>query len=296
MHVKNVFRLAIIIFFIIGLLFFTGGLTGLTIAEHDGVKMPESKSFIGLGSILFAIFLLFATSKDPEDEIKRLKEDLETIASAHHWKKYSVNRDSVLQDMDLEYLENRDLSEKKTEKQKSIEYAVTGGKEISSYLPNKRRTYEDQFHEGHAAQGGRVIDVLGHIAEKGPHKGKLLHFGQPANSVYLWIVDEEGNFIVANRKDYIKDLEDMNKTKIDYHHRIHKLPHPTIARGRKVYGSGEVIIEGGRVKKFSCASGHYIDLKDIAGFNKQGKEVFLYIIRKLGWKEVEGGAEYYEKK
>jgi hypothetical protein len=29
----------------------------------------------------------------------------------------------------------------------------------------------------------------------GFYEGKLIHFGQPANARYLWIVDENGNFV-----------------------------------------------------------------------------------------------------
>ena len=198
---------------------------------------------------------------------------------------------------------SKEEREQNTTIQERIERGITQGKSIG--IPNKRESYEEQFYEGHASQGGRTIDVKSHIATKGDLKGKLLHFGQPANSTYLWIVDEECNFIVANRKTFQHEMKSMNKNKIDYRHRLHKLPHVTLAKGRRIYGSGEVLIEGGFIKEINTHSGHYLPVTVTPGrhpgkhehnlieeFNNQGREVFREFSKNCGWKEVKTGAKY----
>lgn len=56
------------------------------------------------------------------------------------------------------------------------------------------------------------------------------------------------------------------------------------------------MVEGGKIKEFNTASGHYVRLKNISQFNCQGEEVFRYFAKKIGWKEAEGGAKYRRKK
>ena len=146
-----------------------------------------------------------------------------------------------------------------------------------------------------AAQGGRIIDVESHIAHHGEYKGKLIHFGRPANARYMWVVDEDGDFIVANKQVMHHDMPQMTEEKIDSAHRKHKLPHATGARGKMIFGAGEVLVEGGKVKRFNSATGHYVDLRNLSEFNQQGEQVFRSFIKKTGWKEVDGGAQYKNK-
>lgn len=207
------------------------------------------------------------------------------------WKKYQINKTLRSADLEQGYLRTTPYPKRK-DLQKLIEYAVTGGRLIDETSINKRRTYHEQFYEGHAGQGGRVIDVEGHIASSGKHKGKLIHFGQPANGRYLWIIDEFGNFILGNRQTMQHEMPQLKQEKIDYQHRLHKLPHATLAKGAKVYSAGMVIIEGGLVKRFNGATGHYKYLKDVNEFNRQGEEVFRYFMKKIGWKEIAGGSTY----
>lgn len=124
----------------------------------------------------------------------------------------------------------------------------------------------------------------------------MIHFGQPANSWYIWIVDEDEEFIVANRQIFHHKMPQMNFEEIDYSHRIHKLPHATVARGKRVYGSGEVLSEGGKIKLYNSVSGHYVDLDNVSDFNNQGTEVFLLLAHKVGWAQVQGGARFEIKK
>ncbi|MEK6950243.1 MAG: hypothetical protein AABX13_00780 [Nanoarchaeota archaeon] len=214
---------------------------------------------------------------------------------ARRWRKYLPNPDSIISDLEEEYLASASPL-RRTLLQERIERIITRGTPIEEETRNKKRSYEEQFYEGHAAQGGRIIEVESHIATRGKHQGKLLHFGQPANGRYIWIVDEEGNFIIANRQAFHHEMPQMNKAKLDYFHRLYKLPHATVAKGKSVYGSGEVLIESGLVREYNTASGHYLELDSVDQFNAQGKEVFEYFREKAGWEEAKSGAKYIFKK
>jgi len=148
--------------------------------------------------------------------------------------------------------------------------------------------------ESHLVRNKEDIKKLVRNRNKGLkyYEGKLIHFGEPANGQYIWIVDEDGNFIIANRQSFQHKMDKMNLEMTDDFRRIHKLPHPTLARGKEVLGSGEVLIQSGLIKSYNTVSGHYIRLKDIKKFNGQGKEVFEYFAHKYGWKEVDGEAKY----
>lgn len=266
--------------FLLGLLFIEQS-QPLTGAYLDIVPVVNSLT----GMILWIIAGILFIAGD---------ESLEEKISAH-WRKFPVNSKSMIEDIEQEYLSKK-MHYQRSSLQKMIERTITKGKFIDEEKQNKKTSYHKQFYEGHAAQGGRVIDVTNHIEKTGKNVGKLIHFGQPANARYLWVVDEEGNFIAANRQTMQHEMPQMDQKKIDIFHRHHKLPHPTLAKGKNVFGSGEVVIEGGKIKEFNTASGHYINIEDVARFNKQGEEVFRYFIKKVGWKEVEGGARYSLKK
>jgi hypothetical protein len=226
---------------------------------------------------------------------------LEDIAEQYHWEKYSLRENSVIADIEQEYLSLKEPVKRTPAQSWAERHATTRKELIEPESINKKRSYEEQFYEGHASGGGRVIDTESHVirdkedittlipnAKKGLkyYEGRLVHFGQPANGNYLWVVDEDGNFIIANRQTFHHEMSQMSKTKIDRNHRLHKLPHATLARGKQVYASGEVLIEGGLVKSYNTASGHYINLEEIKRFNKQGLEVFKYFMEKAGRKEV----------
>lgn len=276
-----------VIFTVSGLFFLTLGLFLLVNTETSitgaivGTALPTSTSALyGILSLLTSLVLLNKT-KTLDDKVEE----------EHDWKKYDIKKESYLMDIEQDYLRDSQRVHR-TPIQERIEQSVTGGKLIQEGRHNRQSTYEEQFHEGHAAQGGRIIDVAGHLGTYGKHKGDLLHFGKAPKSRYLWIVDEDGNFLIANRQVMHHDLPSMKQEKIDLGHRRHKLPHATVARGKKIFGSGEVFVEGGKVKSFNTASGHYVDLHNIEQFNKQGEEVFRYFIRKIGWNEAGGKATY----
>lgn len=289
---KKHFRFLSLAFFLIGIFFLLNSKTDIT-----GAVVGVSNISSGFSSIFGIVFILVSAMLFIGGE--SLEEKLE---EEHHWKKYPLNKDSIIQDVEQEYLNSQE-EYKRSPIQERIERMVTGGKTIDT--PNKRRNYEEQFYEGHASQGGRVVDVQSHIAKKGEKKGRLMHFGQPANAKYLWVVDEDGNFIVANRQTFQHEMDNMDKEKIDYRHRLHKLPHATLAKGKKIYGSGEVLIEGGLIKEVNTHSGHYLPVTITPGrnpgeyenslienFNQQGKEVFKEFSKKYGWREVKKGAKY----
>ena len=289
-------------FIFLSLVFFILGITFLLNSKIDisgaviGIIGISSMSGPLLGSVfIFISFVLFVSGESLE----------ERLGDKHHWRKYLVNKDSIIQDVEQAYLSSKDDAHQatRTHLQEGIERKITGGKLIGQ--PNKTKDYEQQFYEGHASQGGRVIEVDSHISRRGETSGKLIHFGQPANARYLWVVDEHGNFIVANKQTFQHEMDSMNQKKIDYRHRLHKLPHATLAKGRKVYGSGEVLIEGGLIKEVNTHSGHYIPVTItpgrhpgenqnhlIEGFDKQGIEVFKEFSKQCGWREVKKGAKY----
>ena len=279
-------------FFLIGIFFLLNSKTDIT-----GAVVGVSNISFGFSSIFGIVFVLVSAMLFVSGE--SLEEKLE---DEHHWKKYPLNKDSIIQDVEQEYLNSQE-EYKRSPIQERIERMVAGGKTVDT--PNKKRNYEEQFYEGHASQGGRVIDVQSHLAKKGEKKGRLIHFGQPANARYLWVVDEDGNFIVANRQTFQHEMDNMDEEKIDYRHRLHKLPHATLAKGKKIYGSGEVLIEGGLIKEVNTHSGHYLPVTITPGrnpgeygnslienFDKQGKEVFKEFSKKYGWREVKKGAKY----
>ena len=289
---KKHFRFLSLAFFLIGIFFLLNSKTDIT-----GAVVGVSNISSGFSSIFGIVFILVSAMLFVGGE--SLEERLE---DEHHWKKYPLNKDSIIQDVEQEYLNSQE-EYKRSPIQERIERMVAGGKTIDA--PNKKRYYEEQFYEGHASQGGRVIDVQSHLAKEGEKKGRLIHFGRPANARYLWVVDEDGNFIVANRQTFQHEMDNMNKEKIDYRHRLHKLPHATLAKGKKIYGSGEVLIEGGLIKEVNTHSGHYLPVTITPGrnpgeyenslienFDKQGKEVFKEFSKKYGWREVKKGAKY----
>lgn len=182
-------------------------------------------------------------------------------------------------------------------------------KEHRGETVNRRNSYAEQFYEPHAAGGGRVIEVESHIS-----KGHLTHFNKLADGEYIWVIDKEGNFIVGNRGgideagDFVGMIHDMYQMPPDLgsgerHKKIDKrkttLPHSTLARGLDVYGAGEVTIKEGLIQRYNADSGHYAKLEtDVGGpyepdnFVKQSIEAFKLFSKKVGWKEVEGGAKY----
>ncbi|MEK6813087.1 MAG: hypothetical protein AABX86_03160 [Nanoarchaeota archaeon] len=277
---KEVAKVLSILFFGLSIFFFLASEVSLT-GAFLGIPLSASGG-LGMSIYLLIIGLMILPSENKD-------EDLETKLKS--WTRYKIKKESHLMDMEQEYLKDTQNTHR-TSLQECIERLITGEKLVQEGRHNKQRTYEEQFYEGHAAQGGRIIDVASHLETYGKHEGDLFHFNKVANARYLWIVDEDGNFIVGNRQVMQHDLPSMNQEKIDLAHRRHKLPHATLARGKRVLGSGEVIVEGGKIKSFNAASGHYVDLRNLEQFNKQGEEVFRYFARKVGWNEVKGGAKY----
>ena len=187
-----------------------------------------------------------------------------------------------------------ELSQKEQRQKKSTYERLLSGETV-----NKRTTYEEQFYEGHAARGGRVIEASSHVKD-----GKLYHFGKPADGSYIWIIDEKGNFVLGDRMKMRHDMVQMKRTKLEnkkgkfitkFKFRRRFLPHSTLAKGRRVYGSGEVEIEGGLIKSYNADSGHYADPTGFDKFNEQSGEVFRYFTDKIGWDEVKKGAKFKSK-
>jgi len=268
-------------------------------------------STLGIIIVLTSI-IFFILGENLEAKIAEIQD----IANSKHWIKYHITADSVPIDRKIGYLRDSSKfsSKKITPLQERIEKMTNQGKIISHYVGsdnrniknankeavNRRATYAEQFHEPHAAAGGRIIEVVSHISN-----GKLMHFNKSANGEYIWIIDERGNFVVGNR---INMTHDMFQMPADFgsgtkHAKIDKrkttLPHPTLAKGLDVYGAGEVIVKNGLISSYNADSGHYVKLMpDVNGpsepdnYVKQSIEAFDFFSKKAGWKKVKGGAKY----
>ena len=200
---KKHFRFLSLAFFLIGIFFLLNSKTDIT-----GAVVGVSNISSGFSSIFGIVFILVSAMLFVGGE--SLEERLE---DEHHWKKYPLNKDSIIQDVEQEYLNSQE-EYKRSPIQERIERMVAGGKTIDA--PNKKRYYEEQFYEGHASQGGRVIDVQSHLAKEGEKKGRLIHFGRPANARYLWVVDEDGNFIVDSLITISNKTYELNISKDEY--------------------------------------------------------------------------------
>jgi hypothetical protein len=194
-------------------------------------------------------------------------------------------------------------------------------KKYRGEMVNKRNSFRGQFDEGHAAKGGRVIDLASHIVSPTINpftwftQGRLKHFNKLADGDYIWIVDTKGNFVLANRgagAQHEKELQkgwmihDMPQMPVrrglNLQRDVRKtfLPHATLAKGEAVYGAGEVTIKDGLIERYNPFSGHYAKLiadsehspREPYNFCNQSLEVFRHFAKKYGWKEVRGGAKY----
>ena len=191
MENKLILMFISLILFLIGIFLLSFSDENLTGAFIGILHVFSLISFIG-SLFLFSSIVIFLSAEDLEQKIEK------------HWKKYSVNSDSEIADIEQEYL-GQDEPEIKTAAQGWAERHAKSGRElINDKNLNKRKTYTEQFYEGHAAQGGRIIEVSSHIVRdkkdikkligetnKGLNylEGRLIHFGQPVNGIYLLIVD-----------------------------------------------------------------------------------------------------------
>ena len=282
------------VLFVCGLLVFIG----LALLQSPGITgafTGTSAKPTGFVLVLAALFV-FVTAHDLEH---RVKETVSQELKKGAWRTYSVNPSAELEDINQGYLSMQEHAPR-TPMQHRIEQLVNSGRLIEPEFRNRQPTYAEQFDGGHAAAGGRAIAVATHLVRRGDARGnhvvnRLQHFGQLANALYLWIVDDEGNFYLANRQTMLHGMPHMNPEKIDEVHRQHKFPHSTLARGHRIIGSGEVLIESGLVKYFNTASGHYIDRENIGAFNRQGEQVFRYMVKELGWGTASDKLEFKMK-
>ncbi|VVB79464.1 Uncharacterised protein [uncultured archaeon] len=308
-------------------------ITGFTI-------LSESMSILGFWKFLVGISLFVAggglfIQSNLENSLEDSNPVILKIAKKRKWNIYEVTPDSEPSDREakvgVRYLndEMQDPTSKRTLLQERIEKAVTGKGLILPYvkedthlsrsavkgeLVNRRKDYASQFHEPHAAGGGRVIDVKSHVLKRellspktwlNPRAGKLVHFNELADGEYIWVVDQAGNFIIGDRTQILHDMYQMpshlekDKSMGKKDRRRTYLPHSTLARGRGVYGSGELKIIKGLVSEYNADSGHYAKLlPDLNGppepdtFVKQSLEAFKFAIQNVGLKEVKGGARF----
>jgi hypothetical protein len=317
------FSLALLVICILLLLSLDGSLTGYV----TGTRAIGSdwRSITGISSVLLSV-ILFVAGGSLESRLGQSSKEIREAAKSHHWIAYAVSSDSVPIDRlpDMGYLNDPQIHVRavKTASQERIEKLVNRGRPIVPYVwkdtkdarnkakgeaVNKRDTYHDQFYEPHAAGGGRVIDAETHIKE-----GKLFHFDMLVGSAedggpkeYIWVIDEDGHFVLGDRLTMLHDMYQMppNLGSGERHEKVDKrsvtLPHATLARGKSVYGSGEVTIKDGLILAYNADSGHYVKLKsDLGGpkepdnFIRQSVEAFRLVAKRIGWKEFDGGARF----
>ncbi|MEK6936595.1 MAG: hypothetical protein AABW58_00830 [Nanoarchaeota archaeon] len=150
MENKLILMFISLILFLIGIFLLSFSDENLTGAFIGILHVFSLISFIG-SLFLFSSIVIFLSAEDLEQKIEK------------HWKKYSVNSDSEIADIEQEYL-GQDEPEIKTAAQGWAERHAKSGRElINDKNLNKRKTYTEQFYEGHAAQGGRIIEVSSHI-------------------------------------------------------------------------------------------------------------------------------------
>ncbi|MBT4651477.1 hypothetical protein HOC13_03040 [Candidatus Woesearchaeota archaeon] len=319
-----------LIFLIVGIILLINSKTSITGAAI-GTSDISSTLILGMTFILVS-FLLFIGGESLEEklkeDVKKVAESHHWI-KYHISKGSDTARSSEEIDRDIGYLHKPGKEHKRTSLQERIERTVSSNKEL--ILPyvgedtrrarkeaqgetvNKRQTYREQFYEPHAAGGGRVIEVSSHISKRkfsSPStwfkEGRLMHFDKLADGEYIWTIDEEGNFTLGNREDITHGMYQMPPDfgSGEIHEKIDKrktiLPHPTLAKGMDVYGAGEVTIKNGLISKYNADSGHYVRLEaekegdphEPDNFVKQSIDAFLHVSKKIGWKEVKGGAKF----
>lgn len=329
---KKHFRFLSLVFFLLGIFFLLNSKTDIT-----GAVIGISNMYSGFSSIFGIVFILlsamlFINGESLEKKLEKVGE----IVEEYSWIPYQITPDSEPIDKRIDKKTKKStglgyLNEPKdfpgyqnTLIQNRIEKMITKKGKILPHISkdddkvrrgnrgetiNRRNSYCEQFYEPHAAEGGRVIEVSSHIK-----KGKLEHFNKLADGEYIWVIDKDGNFVVANRGgidesgDFIGMIHDMYQMPPDLgsgnrHEKIDKrkttLPHSTLARGLDVYGAGEVAIKDGLIQSYNADSGHYAKLEtDVGGpyepdnFVKQSIEAFKLFSKKAGWKEIKGGAKY----
>jgi uncharacterized membrane protein YuzA (DUF378 family) len=285
---RKAFRISGLILIIIGITLLYNsafGITGFSVIEDI---QGTSGYFVGVVFIIAGIFQIVVTGLRERKRAEKLEEKLE---KEHHWRLYKLNVLRQAEDVEKGYLKRKKQESDVTPMQERIERSVAGDRTIKE--PFKEHSYAEQFYSGHASLGGRIIDVDSHVIHKGDRKGKLFtkikrwynrgkleHFDELADGKYIWIVDKEGDLVIGDRSTF------------EHPRHGHKLPHPVLAKGERVYGAGEVLIKDGLVEAYNTASGHYFDIDNPKGFDTQGKDVFDYFREKSGWKEVKGGSKY----
>ena len=109
---------------------------------------------------------------------------------------------------------------------------------------------------------GRIIDVQRNI-----QSGKVMHFGESAQGTYIFAINKQGEFFIANRKSLGNQ----------------KLPHSVLARGQPIVAAGEVHFVDGKIDWFNSQTGHYFPgPSQKAIFDKQINSLFRIIIDRLG--------------
>ncbi|MBT4595875.1 hypothetical protein HOC99_02995 [Candidatus Woesearchaeota archaeon] len=280
----NFYKLLIILwcFLFIILLFKSGTITGNFIIDKFSIN---NSILLNLNPIIYLLLIfisiLFVIKLDSlESKLDNL--DWKTHAKENCWQLHKYDPRMAIKDFDIGYLRRSKKDKKQTPIQKQIAKSISGS-EILETNNNKyeKNSYEQLFYTSHASKSGRVFDVNSHTDKN----GKLKHYNNLEDGWYIWVIDNDGNFVIGSRSRKKK-----HRYIIDVYG--YKLAHPTLTAGKSVYGAGELFMERGKIKHFNSGTGHFYDRTNIKSFNEQTEDVFLYFSKRAHWKQVSGGATY----
>ena len=92
--------------------------------------------------------------------------------------------------------------------------------------------------------------------------------GKRANGKFMWTINEDGEF------SFLRIYEQGPK-----------IPHPVLARGKRVFGTGEFDVVDGLLIEVNPQTGHYYDPLD-PNFNTNALNAFKKSADELGWKSL----------
>src|SRR3989338_9790210 len=116
---KNHFRFLSMVFFILGITLLLNSKIDIAGAVVGILGLSSMSSPLFGAVFIFISFALFVSGESLEERLE----------NEHHWRKYPVNKDSIIQDVEQAYLSSKDDAHQaaRTPLQEGIEIKITGG-------------------------------------------------------------------------------------------------------------------------------------------------------------------------